>query len=195
MGAICGGGASEETVATIRDEQLRRIDQLAAGQNNIGYVSPATSQKVGQGRFNLAGTGRLTLSVAGNVRATFANPAGSGRNLKVVRISSSGTGTAWASVLINPTTGLPVSAPRPVLNAVAGGGLSAVGELRVDTDATAALGGGTDTGIVIGMPSGQRTHLDLPPIILTPGVTLGINVPFAGAADSAMAVYWIEDEV
>lgn len=166
---------------------------LPTGTNNIGYTSPGVAQKVGQGRVNLAGTGRITLNVAGNLRIVVANPAGSARTMSIVRLAGLTTGTGWASILLNPTTGVPATAARPILNAVAGGGIPSLLTLRADTSATVPLGGGIDTGLVLGMPGSERVSLDLPPIILTAGVTLGINIPFTGAADAALSIYWIED--
>lgn len=160
-----------------------------------GYTSPTSAKKVAEGRFFLAGTGRMTLSVAGNLRMELSNPAASGKNISVVRIAGLATATGWASIILNPTTGRPASAARPVLNAVLGGGLAAVAQIKADTDATVPMAGGTDTGIVLGIPGGSRTQLDLPPLIVAQGVTMGVNVPFAGAADSALSVYWIEDPV
>lgn len=185
--------ALESTLAGIRAEQHRRTDPLPAGANNIGFTSPSASQKVGQGKFFLAGSGRLTLSVAGNIRALFSNPVGSGKTISIVRMAGFTTQTGYASILLNPTAGLPEGTPRPALNGVAGGGVPRVGVLLVDTNATTPMSGGVDTGIVLGMPGGARTSIDLPPIVLAAGVSLGINVPFAGAADATLSIYWIED--
>lgn len=177
----------------LADLLFRRTDPLSAGSNNVGYVSPATSQKVAQGKFFLASSGKLVLSLAGNVRALFRNPANSGKMMSIVRMAGFTTGTGYAGILLNPTTGLPTSTPRPALNAVAGGGIPRLGVLTVDTDTTVPLGGGVDTGLVIGMPGGARTSIDLPPLVLAPGVSMGINIPFAGAADATLSLYWVED--
>lgn len=176
-------------------EVSRRFQEIKPGEfAEEVYTVSAVTAAVAQQRFFLAGSGRLSLSVAGNVRATIANPADSGRNMFLARLVSFGTGTAWATLLVNPTTGLPVTPARPHLNAIAGapGG---VGVLKVDTDAATPLGGGVDTGIVLGSGANTRNPVDLPPIILAPGVTLGINVPFAGAADIALSLYWLEEDV
>lgn len=172
---------------------VQQAAALPTGTNNIGYTSPGVAQKVGQGRVNLAGTGRITLNVAGNLRIVAQNPAESAKTISIVRIAGLTTGTGWASIVLNPTTGVPSTAARPILNAVAGGGIPSLLTLRADTSTTVPLGGGIDTGLVLGMPGNERVSLDLPPIILTPGVTLGINIPFTGAADAAMSIYWIED--
>ncbi len=155
---------------------------------------PEHGSRVANGRFYLAGTGRMALTVAGNIRAVIQNPATSGRNVRLVRIAGLATGTAWADLLLNPTAGVPATAARPVLNAIAGGGVAPVATIRADTDATVALSGGA-TGLTVGVPANQRFALDLPPLVLAPGVTLGINAAFAGAADLALSVYWYEDPV
>lgn len=187
--ALLGPLATEATLLNV----FRRTDPLAAGANLIGYISQSIQQKVGLGRVMMAGSGMLNLSVAGNIRATFSNPAGSGKTISVVRLVAMATATGFATVRLNPTTGLPGSAARPVLNAIAGGGNAASAQLKVDTDPTTALGGGTDTGEVIGIPANNRVSIDLPPLVLAPGVTLGIGIPFAGAANAAMSIYWVED--
>jgi hypothetical protein len=176
-----------------------RLAVLASGQNPDGtvFTLPVTNlfaELVGQGRFFLSSTGKLALAAAGNVRATLQNPAGSGRNLYVARIGSlASAGPAWATVWLNPTTGLPSSAARPHLNAlVSGANTAGVGVMKADTDLTVPLAGGMDTGVVIGIPAGSRISLDLPPIVLVPGQTLGFNLPFTGAADAVMSVYWGE---
>jgi len=45
---------------------------------------------------------------------------------------------------------------------------------------------------VFGLPPNARTKLDFPPLVFPPGFALGINVPFAGAADATMSFYWWE---
>lgn len=156
-------------------------------------AAPVTSRKVGEGKFFLAGSGKRTLSLAGNFRATLENPAGSGKTLYVVRLSAFATATGWARLFVNPTTGLPTAAPRYELNAVLGHPNPAVAVLRADTDTTVALGGGTDTEIDLAVPANERVEVDMPPLVVAAGNVVGINVPFAGAADSTMNVYWYEE--
>lgn len=156
---------------------------------------PAHAPYVAQGRFLISSTGRLTLTLAGNVRVTIANPAGSGRNLNLLRLAGMATAVAFGSTFLNPSTGIPATAIRPRLNAIVGGGDPGVGQVRADTNTTAmAAGTGTDLGISLGFGSGQRTQIDLPPLVLTPGQTLGVNVSFAGAGDVEAAAYWYETD-
>lgn len=183
----------ESDLLALLNSVYRRTDSLPAGANNIGYITPSSSQKVVQGRFNIAGTGRLNLTVAGNIRITISNPVGSGKTVSILRIACLATATGWASLILNPTTGLPVSATRPILNAIAGGGIPPVAQVKVDTDVTTPLGGGTDTGVVLGIPTTERVEINTPPLVLGQGVTLGINVPFGGASEMSGSVYWVED--
>lgn len=151
------------------------------------------SDEVAAGRFYVAGSGRLSLSVAGNVRGLVTNPANSGRLMVLVLLTEFGTGRSWTEIYRNPTTGLP-TALRPVNNALLGVATdAAVGELRVDTDTTVALSGGTNTGIVIGTGPDRRNEIKAP-FNLFPGETLGVNVPFAGAADATLSLYWVEKD-
>jgi hypothetical protein len=154
---------------------------------------PGHASRVANGRYYMAGTGKLDLAVAGHVRATVENPAGSRRAVSVVRLAGLATGTGWADMFLNPTTGVPTSAPRPVTNALMGGGEAPVAVVRADTDAATALSGGTATGATLGIPSGAPFPLDLPPLVLAPGATLGIAVAFGVGASLALSVYWYED--
>lgn len=143
------------------------------------------------GRVYLVGSGRVTLGVAGNARGLIANPAASGVHLRIARLAVFATATGYATLFIDPTVGLPPINLTP-RNALVGGSAGA-GTAGFDTNATTALSGGTDTGIVLGIPASRRTEIDLPPLVLPPGVSLGINIPFAGAADMAATVYWTEE--
>jgi hypothetical protein len=156
---------------------------------------PSHAARVATGRFYLAGTGKLDLTVAGNVRAVIENPVGSGRTVHVVRMAGLATGVGWADLFVNPTAGLPATAPRPVANAIVGGGQPSVAAVRADTSAVTALSGGTATGVTLGVPSGARFALDLPPLVLAPGTSLGVNDAFAGSASLALSVYWFEDDI
>lgn len=167
-------------------------DHITDGELDLLPVADLASYLAGLGRAYIVGSGRMSLAVAGNVRATITNPVNSGRNVLISKIVSFGTARSWADVRLNPTTGLPVSAPRPVVNAIFGqpGG---VAQLRVDTDATTPLGGGTDTGLVIATGPEDRTPVELKPyLLIAPGVVAGINVPFAGAADAVLTAYFAE---
>jgi hypothetical protein len=155
---------------------------------------PSHASRVATGRFYMAGTGKRELAVSGHVRAVIQNPAGSGRTVSVVRLAGLATGVGWADLFLNPTTGVPTSAPRPVTNALMGGGEAPVAVVRADTDAATALSGGTATGATLGIPSGAPFPLDLPPLVLEPGATLGLTVAFGVAAALALSVYWYEDD-
>lgn len=156
------------------------------------YATSAITAAVALRRFFIAGTGALVLAAAGNDRATLTNPTGSGVNVFVARMSIFSNVAGEAALLVNPTAGLPAGS-RPQLNAVVGaaGGKAVV---AADSDATVALSGGTDTGVLIPFPANTRTQIDLPPLILAPGVTLGLNVPIAAASSrTTMSIYWFEE--
>jgi hypothetical protein len=155
---------------------------------------PSHASRVAGGRFYVAGTGKRELAVSGHVRAVIENPTGSGRTVNVVRLAGLATGTGWADMFLNPTTGVPISTARPVTNAIMGGGQAPVAVVRADTHALTALSGGTATGATLGVPSGAPFPLDLPPLVLAPGVTLGLTVAFAVSASLALSIYWYEDD-
>lgn len=182
----------EASFDTLNGQVYRRTDPLPAGTNNIGYTGSTLAQKVGQGRFHIAGSGRLSLGVAGNMRLLITNPAASAKTANIIRIALFTTVTCYATIHVNPTTGLPASAVRPSMNGIVGGGTAPAVQLSADT-ADTALAGGTDTGIVIGLPANSRSSIDLPPLVLPAGVSLGLNAPFTGAGDMTISLYWWED--
>jgi hypothetical protein len=139
------------------------------------------------------GTGRVELSVAGNLRVLLANPTGSGVIATIVGLAGLSTVTGWPEVIIDPTAGLPATAVRPVLRLNPVGGTTASLQLTADTSATTALGGGTNTGVVLGTPANQRFVISPLGLIIPPGSTRGINTAFTGAATVALAVYVVEE--
>lgn len=172
---------------------------LVAGENPDGsaFSLPVDGYVESAARSGYAfksSTARMALTAAGNVRATIANPAGSGRRLLLHRMTGLATGIAWARMYVNPTIGLPAGV-RPVNNAFIGHPVTPVAEMRADTNLTTALGGGNDSGLDVGIPNGTRWTLELEPMIVPAGVTVGVNVPFAGAADAVMTAYWVEEPI
>ncbi len=169
-----------------------RLQEIKPGEYATEvYTVTAATAAVAQQRFFLAGTGRQTLSVAGNIRALLRNPVGSRRVLQVARISATVTALSWADLWLNPTTGLPAGVRLPwsaVLGAPAG-----VGDVLADTDIVTAIGGGTALSSTLGLPAGRHT-LDLPPLVVPPGMSLGINIAATAAVDATFNLYWIEDD-
>lgn len=157
------------------------------------YVRDAWSAGIGLGRAYIVSTGRIALAVAGNLRATIENPATNTRTATILGWVSFATATGWPNIRYMPTTGLPATAPRPHLRLNRHRGDPTNILLRVDTDATVALSGGEDTGVVLGSPGGSRVEVKPLGLILAPGETYGVNVPFAGAADATMAIYVTEE--
>ena len=172
----------------------KRLQEIKPGEHAPEvYTVNAVTAAVAQQRFFLAGSGRLTLGVAGNIRCRLANPAGSGRNMVLARLVAMATVVGWAELRLNPTTGLPAGARTP-FNAILGGA-AASGTMEADTNTVTALGGGTLLSPVVGVPPNTRISLDLPPLVLAPGVSLGINVPIAGAGDATVSAYWFEEDL
>lgn len=176
----------------------RRMQEVASGEYAPeSYVVNGATAALARGRMFVAGTGKLTLAAAGNFRATFTNPAASGRTCYIVRLAAlSNTGPAWARMYRNPDTNLPSSGAVVNNNVAFGHPTAAVAEVKADTSLSSALGGGVDTGIDLGVPAGERVEITMAaPFVLGEGVSLGINVPFAGAADMSLSVYWFEEDV
>lgn len=172
-----------------------RLQEIATGEFAPEvYVHNDVTAAVAKGKQFTAGTGPLVLTVAGNIRATVSNPAGSGVNMFIFRLVWFANAMGEAALFVNPTAGLPATAARPVLSAVVVGGGTALGQVKADTDATTQLSGGTNTGISIGLGANVREVVDLPPLVLVPGTTLGINVPISATSSRAlMSVLWFEE--
>lgn len=149
-------------------------------------------RSIGSDRGFIASTDQQSLTGAGNLRVTLENPAGSGRNLHILSVVSVNTSssTTFAVVRLNPTTGLPTTVKTPrslILNR----GTATIAVVKSDTSITTAIGGGT---LLLDMPiaPGQQTH-NSGMFVLEPGNTLGINVPFGGAASGQMIAYYVEE--
>lgn len=193
--ALGAGTTSTGTEPLAPASSIRGIDTL--GAENLAPLS-AHERAIREGRAYLTGTGRVALAVAGNVRATVTNPANSGRRVVVARLGAFVTATAFIDVLRNPATGLPAAAVRPKTNHLLADATTAaqlpagVAELRVDTDTTTPLGGGTPTGLVLGLGTARRTDLTIG-LILWPGEVLGFAAPFSGAADLTSSIYLYDE--
>jgi hypothetical protein len=185
-----------DRVVTTSDDFAVRHQEVAPGEFAPEvYTVTAVTAAVAQQRFFIASTQPLVLTAAGNARATIANPAGSGRKLMVARLTVFSDAAGEAGLFINPTAGLPGGTARPMLNAVVGGA-AGVAELRADTSTLTALSGGADTGVTAAFTANRREQIDLPPLVLTPGVTLGVNVPInATSSRSLLSAYWFEEDL
>jgi hypothetical protein len=167
----------------------RLLGEQLVGQAQAYGVSRSDVVAFYRKRGFLAGSGRLVLSVAGNVRALITNPADSGKRVFVAELGLFATATGWAEVRRNPTSGLPAGSRSPLNLADPNSDEPPVAVVAVDTDATTPLGGGTATSVTVGIPPNERLELKVG-FELAPGQSLGFNVPFAGAADAAMSVRW-----
>lgn len=82
----------ESLITTVRDEQFRRTDPLAAGTNHIGtvqidpnsssFTSSGWSKKVNEGKAYIAG-GAISAGTSQVASACLTNPAGSGKNIVI----------------------------------------------------------------------------------------------------------------
>ncbi len=155
--------------------------------------SAAVMEAVAAGQVKSYGTGTLTVVGAGNVRFTMENPSASAHKLTLIGVAIASTVTGFGTLLLNPTTGLPASAARPALNAIVGGGNAAVAVVKADTNAVTALSGGTDTGVIIPAAANAFRELVLPaPVVLTPGVKLGLAVNLGASFTLTATVTFIE---
>lgn len=170
----------------------RREQEVAPGEFAPEmYVRDVWSAGIANGRAFIVGSGHLTLSLAGSVRGLISNPVGSTVGLTVVGMTAFATAVGWAQLILNPTTGLPaLTRPGLALNPAPQVRQSQVG---ADTNTTTALGGGTDTGVIIGLPGGSRIQVSPIGLVLAPGMSLGLQIPFTGSADAEFALYLVEE--
>lgn len=166
----------------------------------VGNVNPSTAlvtpitgtveTKVAAGDVFLSGTGEMTLSVAGNVRMLLSNPAGATKQLYLYKLDVFASAIGYAELFVNPTV-VPTVARR-VNNVNFGSGVTAFGVIYADTNTTTALSGGIDSGISVGAAPNILTVYNLPPIVIPPGVSLGLQLPFTGAATATVNAFWWE---
>lgn len=197
--------AIETLLTTLRDNQLRRTDPLAAGANVVGkvqldqaashFVSSAGSMKVEQGRFFIGGKAIDLGGLASSDRAVFrlANPTGSTKNLYVMMVTIYSTisqqvrynedGTITADGTITPMNlNRAMGAFTPV----------SVADL---TYAKTAITGGTE------WPNESRVFNTGPltlnfsnsPVKLGPGKSLLVRGTSGDAQTFTVNAYWIEE--
>lgn len=148
---------------------------------------------VQQGNAYFGLSGKLSLALAGNLRATFANPAGSGKRVFVPGIVVTHNALmAWGTLYTNPVTNLPTT-DRAMTNMRLGYNNPPASLFKVDTHLTQALSGGTTIGQV-GIPTGRNIfeeHI----LLLEPGMSVGLNCPFLGIFDAEIIVYFWEEVI
>lgn len=157
------------------------IDQYAALRSRLGQVFTASS-----GKHDAGAVGSTT------IRLTLGNPVGSGRTMHVYRLDLfSSAQFAFFSFLINPTTALPTTA-RTVNNHFVGH--PNVSVAKAFADVGAAMSGGSDSGIIIPVPSGNANKIKLEaPFIISPGITLALQATFAAATSTVVTADWTEE--
>lgn len=172
-----------------------RYKDLGAGAYAPEVVTiPSPSVYVGRGKFFLSGSGKLSATSSNpNIRCLLINPAGSGRTVYEARVVLFCTATGYADIKVNPTAGIPVGAAKGVLNAVTS--IQPAGNVASFYADTGAVGltGGFDPGLDIAIPGGQRTGIDLPPLVVPAGSSLGVTLKLSNGVDGAFDVYWWED--
>ncbi|MDP9366283.1 MAG: hypothetical protein M3Q10_19020 [Chloroflexota bacterium] len=141
-----------------------------------------------------AGTGRMPIPLAGYGRIWLGNPARSGKRVVIYKFVMFGDATLYPHIYVDPTAGLPpASAARAVTPAWIGGAPS-VAEFRSDASAGAlSAGTGADAQIDYASPANAREVVDLPPVVLGPGRSIGLNVPAPTAAVFDLTMYWTEE--
>jgi hypothetical protein len=166
---------------------VRRRQEVAPGEYaDQFYLRDLWSAAAGMGRAYITSTGKVALSIAGNLRILISNPSAD-TIVTITGLAGLATAVAWATVYRNPTTGLPVTAARPSLRLNPLKGQAPIATVKVDADATVAMSGGENTGELIGLPGGTRYQVPILGAVIPPGETL------AGAADVSTSIYLVEE--
>lgn len=157
------------------------VDQYAQLRTRNGQVFSASS-----GRHDAGAVGSTT------IKMLLQNPVGSGKTLHVFRLDLfSSAQIGFFSFLINPTTALPTTA-RTINNHFIGHPTLSVAKAFADVGT--AMSGGSDSGIVIPVPSGTFNKLKLEaPYIISPGVALAIQATFTAATACVVTADWLEE--
>lgn len=164
--------------------------------NTVQSLTPINNAIVNQNVY-LVGSGNQALSAAGNFRIVIENPVGSAKILHIFKLDSYSSAAGFGELLVGAPgvalAGLPTTA-RTINNVYFGSANSSVAKVFADTNLTTALSGGIDSGISIGVSAGTVTSylVDIPELQLQPGFSLGINVPFTGAANVSLNLFWYE---
>lgn len=194
----------EGLLTTIRDEQYRRTDPLAAGTNVLGkvgldpsvsnYVSSSGTQKVGQGRFFIGGKAISLGGVASSDRAVFklANPSTSGHVIYVMAVTI--YSTVSQQVKYNEDGTITTEGTITPRNLNRSSATTSIAEL---TYAKTAITGGTE------WPNESRVFNTSPlqlnfsssPIVLPPGKSILIRGTVGDAQTFTVNGYWIEEPI
>lgn len=187
------------TAFTSGSMSVRINSGIGTGTITLGAISPAAT--VGKpaeryvrttGNAFFASSGNQTLAVAGNLRATFSNPSGNSRSCYIFKIQAWASSSVMAHLYVNPTTGLPATT-KTVNKINLGSSASTTVTVSADTSTTTALAGGTDSGLDIPVTTGSVQPMELDPFVIPPGITVGFNIPFTGAGNGVLTIYWYEE--
>ena len=150
-------------------------------------------EAVGQARAFAVSTPALAPAAALGVNVTFEVPAGAPARCLIWRIALTTlkAGGGFAGVRINPTLNLPATAPRVPANMKVGAPQASVAIVRADPGL--AMTGGILSDLVLGQVPDAREEVDLPPMVIAPGLTLGISLPGGAGLLTALSVWWVED--
>lgn len=187
--------ATEGTLSLVRqnqDSQSALLQDLLAALRGTVTTRTEMQERQRAGFAFVASSAKITAPPAGHFRVTLHIPS-AGRAIFIDRlVLFLSAGPAYGRLYVNPLVGLPTTDPRPVNNARIGSTTQSPVIMRADVSATEALSGGIDTGIEFGLLAGSNV-IELPPLSFQPGATVGLNIPFAGAADAVTTAYWYEE--
>lgn len=183
--------ATEDTLASLLADLQAKRDGTVAEPT---YTSPSVSGKTGEGKFFIADSGILTTTVTNNwINLTFTNPTGSGKTAYIVAITvESDQAAIWGKFYRGPTTNTPTTTSTAYngINLLSTGPYAATCQVKGD-----ALPNEMDnaTTLVSRVTSNVSVKVELMPLIVTAGTTVGFGANLGGAGNGSVAVYWFEE--
>ena len=155
-------------------------------------IRTTIEDRVQEGAYFFAGSGRLNLGASGNIRIVFENPKTSKYRIVISRviIGSASTEMRFAELFLFPTTGLPTTV-RLSRNLSPTSSRQSSAFLKIDLGSP--LDGGIITGIVFPIPAKGIYECFQNTTICEPGYIHGINIPFSDNSDLTVVYEWWEE--
>lgn len=178
----------EAILTTVRDEQHRRSDPLAAGSNYIGDSNPTRSRDFTNGKFRSVST-KVTAPAGGTAALQLANPVGSGVNLLLTEVQLGSSVAADFQIWFDSD----LTTPTPVTPFMPNRAYEGLVPTRAVVQSGSTPTGGTQVG-VLRIPANNPFHLDYT-VVIPPGKTVGlriVNPSLTATVEGYIGATWVE---
>lgn len=149
-------------------------------------------QRLRNGQTYIASTPKVSVAIAGNLKASFQNPAGSNKNIFIYGLlAANDSGNfGYADVALNATTQLPASAGT-ITNQNFGSSNTSVALVKYGTGASAVSGG--TALFTLPTPPTTDTLFSQELLMLPPGNILTVNIAFPILTNAMFRLYFWEE--